>query len=93
MALISTKGFWATVSRIILRNRIFILLILAGITVFLGTQWKYMRFSYTEANLMPADHEVNIEYDKFLEVFGEKGNLIILEVKNPALFTIKNFNA
>lgn len=93
MALISTKGFWATVSRIILRNRILILLLLAGITFYLGTQWEHMRFSYTEANLMPADHEVNIEYDKFLEVFGEEGNLVILAVKDPALFTTKNFNA
>ncbi|MFP2996923.1 efflux RND transporter permease subunit [Spongiivirga sp. MCCC 1A20706] len=93
MANMNTSGFWPTVSRIILRNRIFILVLLAAITVALGTQWKHMRFTYTEANLLPDDHEVNITYNKFLDIFGEEGNLIVLAVKDPALFTVRNFNA
>lgn len=87
-----SKGFWATVARIILRNRIIILTIIAAITVVMGMQWKYMRFTYTEANLLPDEHPVNQEYNKFLEVFGEEGNLIILAVKNQRLFTPENFN-
>ena len=86
------KGFWERVARIILRNRIFILLIIAGITVFLAMQWKNMRFTYTEANLLPDHHPVNVEYNKFLDTFGEEGNLIVLAVKDPALFTPHNFN-
>lgn len=87
-----SKGFWATVARIILRNRIIILTIIAAITVVMGMQWKYMRFTYTEANLLPDEHPVNQEYNKFLEVFGEEGNLIILAVKDQRLFTPENFN-
>ena len=34
-----------------------------------------MRFTYTEANLLPDDHEVNITYNNFLKIFGEEGNL------------------
>lgn len=58
----------------------------------MGMQWKYMRFTYTEANLLPDEHPVNQEYNKFLEVFGEEGNLIILAVKDQRLFTPENFN-
>lgn len=86
-------GFWSTVARFILRNRTFILIAIAFITVLLSLQWKHMRFTYTEANLLPDDHEVNIEYNKFLTEFGEEGNLIILGVTDSLLFTPENFTA
>lgn len=87
-----SKGFWKKTARIILRNRIVILLILLGITVFLAMQWKNMRFTFTEANLLPDHHPVNIEYNKFLDAFGEEGNLIIIAIKDDNLFTPDNFN-
>ncbi len=86
-------GFWARIARLILRNRILILIIIAGITVFFGYQWKNMRFTYTEANLLPDDHPINQEYNDFLKVFGEEGNLIILAVKDSSLFTAEHFKA
>ena len=52
-----------------------------------------MKFSYTEANLLPEDHEANIEYNKFLQIFGEEGNLVILGVKDSTVFTPIKFNA
>ena len=92
MAKASNTGFWEFVSRIILRNRITILTILVGATIFLALQWKNMRFTYTEANLLPDEHPVNIDYNKFLDVFGEEGNLIVLAIKDDRLYTTKNFN-
>lgn len=52
-----------------------------------------MRFTYTEANLLPDEHPYNKEYQKFLETFGEEGNLIILGVKDTTLFDLDNFKA
>ncbi len=89
---INTK-FWATVARIILRNRILILVVLAAMTFFMARQWDNMRFTYTEANLLPDDHEVNLQYNEFLKVFGEEGNLIVLAVKDSTLFTPSKLNA
>ncbi len=86
-----TNGFWAKTARIILRNRILILLIIAAVTVFLGFQWKNMRFSNSEANLLPDDHPVNIEYQAFLDLFGEEGNAIVLAVRDSALFKPEKF--
>ncbi len=84
--------FWTKIAGFILRNRYLVLITIAVITGLLVTQIKYMRFSYTEANLLPANHEVNIEYNKFLEIFGEEGNLIILGVKDTTIFTPQKFN-
>ena len=86
-------GFWTRVSRFILTRRYFILIVLAFVTYLLSTQMQYMRFSYTEANLLPKDHEINLEYDKFLDLFGEEGNLIILATEDTTIFTPKKFKA
>ena len=85
-------NFWQVVSRFILKQRIFILLVLAAATIFLGTKIQNIKFSHTEANLLPRDHEDNIKYDNFLEIFGEEGNLILLAVKDSAIFNVTNFN-
>ena len=86
-------NFWTRVSRIILKNRYLILILIAIITTLLVFQMKNMRFSYTEANLLPENHEVNIQYNKFLEIFGEEGNLVLLAVKDSSVFTTDKFNA
>jgi len=86
-------NFWTKVAGLILRNRYVVLLAIAVCTAFLASQMQYMRFSYTEANLLPENHEANIQYNEFLKVFGEEGNLILLGVKDSSLFTPKKFQA
>jgi predicted RND superfamily exporter protein len=81
------------VARFILRNRTWILIVIAAITVMLALQWKNMRFTYTEANLLPDDHPINLEYDQFLSHFGEEGNLIVMGVKDSTIFTPEKFKA
>jgi len=86
-------NFWTKVAGIILRNRYLILITIAIITGLLASQMKYMKFSYTEANLLPENHEANLEYNKFLKIFGEEGNLVILGIRDSTVFTPKKFNA
>ncbi len=93
MSKIFSFGFWNSIARVILRNRITIIVIIIGITIFFATQWQNMQFSYTEANLLPDDDEINLEYNDFLDKFGEEGNLIVLAVKDPTLFTPEKFTA
>ncbi len=87
-----TQGFWAKTARIILRNRILILVLITAVTVFLAFQWENMRFSNSEANLLPDDHPINQEYNVFLNLFGEEGNAVVLAVKDSAVFNPTNFN-
>ncbi len=87
-----TQNFWGITARIILRNRILILCSIALFTFFMSMQWKNMRFSNTEANLLPDDHPVNLAYNRFVAQFGEEGNIIAIAVKDSALFELENFN-
>ncbi len=93
MAKLFSFGFWNAVAGLILRNRAAIFILIIGITVFLGFQWQHMRFSFSEANLLPDDHEINVKYQKFLEKFGEEGNLIVMAIQDSALFTPKKLKA
>ena len=61
-------------------------------TVFLASKISDIKFSHSEANLLPEDHEENIKYDNFVKIFGDEGNLIILAVQDEALFEVDNFN-
>jgi len=86
-------NFWNSLARTILTNKIVTLLIIATISTLLATQISNVKFSYSEANLLPEDHEVNIEYNQFLNIFGEEGNIIVLAVKDSTLFKdVTKFN-
>lgn len=80
-------AFWSNIAGLILRNRITFLLLLAAITIGLASQWKYIRFTFTEANMLPDDHPVNMQYKNFLSKFGEEGNLILLALDDPNIYT------
>jgi len=49
--------------------------------------------TYTEANLLPKNHVANKDYEKFLDKFGEEGNLIVIGFQDPKFFTPKNYAA
>jgi predicted RND superfamily exporter protein len=85
-------GFWEYIARLILTNRITILIAIIVITIFLGFQWRNLSMTYTEANLLPKKHIVNQHYDDFLSKFGEEGNLIVIGFQDPNFFTPKAFS-
>ena len=85
------QNFWGTVANLILRNRFLILVSILLVTLFFSSQWQYMRFTFTEANLLPSTHPKNIEYNEFVKKFGEEGNLIVIAVKEKQFFESRNF--
>ena len=87
------SGFWQSTAGIILNNRVLIIIGLILTTYFFTTHWDKIRFTYTEANLLPDTHPENIKYRAFTEKFGEEGNLIVISVKDSTLFTIEKLNA
>ena len=85
-------NIWSLVARFILRNRILILLVLVFSTIFWSTQWKYMQFTYTEANLLPDKHPENITYKSFTKIFGEEGNVLVIAFQENEFYIPKKRN-
>ena len=86
-------GFWESIARIVLKNRILMLALIVVITIFMAIQSRGIHFTHTEANLLPKDNVDNINYDKFLAKFGEEGNLIIIGMKDSTFFTPKAYTS
>jgi len=80
-------GVWRTISELILNNRFLILSLLILLTFLWIDQWKNVRFTFTEANLLPDKHEENIRYKDFVKVFGEEGDLLVIAIKDNDFFS------
>jgi predicted RND superfamily exporter protein len=87
------SNVWSLVARLILRNRFILLAAILGMTFFWATQWKYMQFTFTEANLLPDNHPENILYNSFTKTFGDEGNVIVIALKDSLFFTPDKRNA
>ncbi len=82
---------WTKVARFILKNRIAVLLVIAGITVFMGFQARTIEMSYQYAPLLPEDDPAYIENQKFIEQFGTEGNMVVIGIQDRNFFQLKNF--
>ncbi len=82
---------WVKVSRIILRNKILLLSVLLGITIFLGFYARKVEMSYEYASLLPKKDQAYKDYRKFVEIFGEEGNLIIIGIQDSNFFKVDHF--
>lgn len=85
--------FWEALARLILRNRMAFIAGLVIVTAFWVSQWQYMRFTFTEANLLPDDHPQNVRYNDFLSLFGEEGSVLVIAAQDPTLFSPKQLQA
>ena len=86
-------SFWDALARLILKNRILILIGISILTIFWISQWQYIRFTFSEANLLPDTHIDNIKYDGFVEQFGDEGNVLLVAVKDSTIFEESKFKA
>ncbi|WP_240924994.1 efflux RND transporter permease subunit [Maribellus sediminis] len=62
------------------------------ITIFFGYHARKVEMSYEYASLLPKKDQAYKDYLKFVDVFGEEGNLIIVGIKDTAFFTLDHFN-
>ncbi len=84
---------WNRLANFILKNRILLLFVIAGITVFMGYQAKQDKIAYNYIQLLPDDDSTWMDYLKFQEQFGPDGTLMIAGMQSDSLFTnLQMFN-
>ncbi|MBC8511093.1 MAG: MMPL family transporter [Cryomorphaceae bacterium] len=80
---------WIFLSRLILKNRIIIILLIAGITVFMVKKGRDVRLSYSMAKLLPSDHPISLDYQVFLEKYGAQ-NVLVIAIEDSLLLTLEH---
>ncbi len=83
---------WQRFSTIILRNRLSFLIGLGLVTVFFGWRASKTELSYSYARTLPVKDTANIEYEKFKQLYGEDGSVMVLGFSDKDFFTLKKFN-
>lgn len=82
---------WQVIGRILLRQRLAILLLTLVITAWFGWLASKNEIRYDFAKLLPTDDTTFIEYSKFKKTFGEDGNVFVIGVTDPKLFQLDHF--
>jgi len=75
---------WKFISDIILKNRIIIISILLGYILFMGYKSQGVKLSYSIAELVPEDHQISIDYNNFLQKYGEQ-NIFVIAIEDSQL--------
>ncbi|MFM2286755.1 MAG: hypothetical protein RLZZ543_2252 [Bacteroidota bacterium] len=84
---------WAALSRIILRYRLPILIVIAVMTVFMGWMATKAEMTYALAQILPKDDPEYEAYTSFKERFGEDANILVIGIESENLFRKDIFNA
>ena len=80
------------IARIILRQRIPLLIALAVITAFMAYRASFVKLSYESAKILPATDSSYYEYLKFKHRFGEDGTVMVIGFQSPDIFRMDIFN-
>ncbi|MCX6351670.1 MAG: MMPL family transporter [Bacteroidetes bacterium] len=80
---------WTKIATLLLRQRLVILFVMAGITAFLGYEASQVQISYDFLQVVPKSDPDYIYYDNFKKDFGEDGNLVVLGIENKDVFNVE----
>ena len=86
---------WTALSHIIIKYRLALVVVLAGITAFMGYKAQDVEMSYDFAQTVPLDDPDMMVFQQFKQQFGEDGNLVALGLKDSSVFeyNIKFFSS
>ena len=79
---------WVKFSRIILRNRLIILIILGLVTAFMGYRIQFVSMSYQLAQMLPKSDNTYLEYQDFKKTFGKDGSIVVVGIDDERLIFI-----
>jgi uncharacterized protein len=82
---------WQNLASIILRNRLFIIIGLFLITVFMGYQATKVELLYEFGQLLPEKDSINQDYLKFRKDFGQDGLVIVIGTEVDDFYSVEKF--
>ncbi len=83
---------WNNFSKIILSNRIPILVVFFVVTLFMAWKASFVKLSYTGSKILPQSDSAFKNYNNFKSKFGEDGNMMVLGISSPKLMSKELFN-
>ena len=83
---------WQFIANVILRNRFVIIGLLTLISVFFGYQAaKGIKMDNRYGVLLPKNAQASIDYERFKDLFGEDGGVLVVAIQTDSLYTETGF--
>ena len=83
---------WEKLANILLRNRLWLIIILIIATGYMGYESKYSKMAYDNPKFIPDDDSDLIVYKDFKKIFGDDGSVMVIGIKNPKIKELGFFN-
>ena len=84
---------WSVIARVILRYRAIFIWLIVAMTFFMVQQSKNAKLSYSMARLLPKTSDTQLDFDYFVERFGQRDNVMVIGVKDADFFTLNHFQS
>ena len=78
-------------AKFILNYRLPILIIILGLTLFMGFFACKVEIAYNFAKLLPDSDSASVDYDYFKSRFGQDGNVLVIGIDKNKISTLKNY--
>lgn len=83
---------WVIIARLILRNRLALIIILTAITAFMTYKASQVQLSYEFAKALPVTDKDYLHYLNFKDKFGEDGSVLVIGVMDQDFYKLEKFN-
>lgn len=77
---------WETIARLVLKFRLFWLIVLLSVTAFMAFRASRVQLSYDFTRSIPTDNPKYQAYQEFRQRFGDDGNLLVIGIQTDKLF-------
>ncbi len=84
---------WTKLAHFIIKNRLFLIIAIALMTVFMGFKATEARLTFKFAELVPKNHPEMQYFKRFQGTFGEDANVFVLGFQDSSIYQLKNFSA
>ncbi len=82
---------WYKIADFILKYKIILLVIILGLTAYMGFQARKVELSYDFTNAIPTNNPKYIEYQKLIKTFGADANTVLIAVPTEKLQNKETF--
>jgi predicted RND superfamily exporter protein len=83
---------WNLLVRLILRNRLGIIITITLLTGFMAYEASHVQLSYEVQEMLPSTDSTSIKYKNFKAVFGEDGSVMFAGIQDSNIFKLAEFN-
>lgn len=83
---------WEKLANILLRNRLWLIIVLIVSTIWMGFEARKSQMSYNNPKFIPETDTDFVAYQDFKKLFGDDGSVIVIGIRSPQIKKLGFFN-